>query len=60
MPKKNKKEEGLKDEAKGRTKQAAGALSGDDEMKHEGEAEQKKGEAEQKLHDAKEKLKGND
>lgn len=60
MPKKDHKDEGLKDEAKGRAKQAAGALSGDDEMKHEGQAEQKKGEAKQKLHDAKEKMKGND
>ena len=60
MPKTDKKDEGLKDEAKGRAKQAAGALSGDDEMKREGQAEQKKGEAEQELHDAKEKMKGND
>ena len=59
MPKKDHKDKGLKDEAKGRAKQAAGALSGDDEMKREGQAEQKKGEAEQKLHDAKEKMKGN-
>ena len=60
MPKKTKKDEGIADEIKGRAKQAAGALSGDDEMKREGEAEQKKGEAKQTIHDAKEKLKGND
>ena len=57
MPKKDKKDEGLKDEAKGRAKQAAGALSGDDEMKREGQAEQKKGEGKQKVHDAKKKMK---
>jgi uncharacterized protein YjbJ (UPF0337 family) len=60
MPEKDQKDEGLKDEAKGRVKQAAGALSGDDDMKREGEAEQKKGEAKQKRHDAKEKIKGSD
>lgn len=54
------KRDGKKDEAKGRAKQAAGALTGDDETKHEGQAEQKKGEAKQKLGKAKEKLKGND
>jgi uncharacterized protein YjbJ (UPF0337 family) len=60
MPTKDHKDEGIKDEAKGRAKQAAGALTGDDEMKREGQAEQKKGEAEQRLHDAKEKLEGDE
>lgn len=60
MPKKDQQDEGLKDEAKGRAKQAAGAVSGDDEMKREGQAEQKKGEAKQKIHDAKEKLEDDD
>jgi uncharacterized protein YjbJ (UPF0337 family) len=60
MPKTDKGDKGKKDEAKGRVKQAAGALTGDDEMKREGQAEQKKGEAEKKLHDAKKKVKGDD
>jgi uncharacterized protein YjbJ (UPF0337 family) len=60
MPENDPNDEGLKDEAKGRAKQAAGALSGDDEMKREGQVEQKKGEAKQKLEDAKESSKSDD
>ena len=56
----------ITDKAAGRAKQAAGALTGDDDTKHEGQAQEKKGEvkgavndavdkAEEKLNDLREK-----
>ncbi len=40
-------ESGKAQEAKGRVKEAAGALTGDDEMKHEGRADQSEGKIKQ-------------
>jgi uncharacterized protein YjbJ (UPF0337 family) len=40
-------ESGKAQEAKGRVKEAAGALSGDDEKKHEGRADQTEGKLKQ-------------
>ena len=40
------------DKASGRVKQAAGALTGDDETKREGEREERKGEIKEKVNDA--------
>ncbi len=53
-------ESGKAQELKGRAKEAAGAVTGDDEQKHEGRADQAKGKARQageKLRDAAEDLK---
>lgn len=47
--------EGHKDEMKGRLKEATGAVTGNDDMKHEGRSDQRKGKMEQageKLKDA--------
>lgn len=43
------------EEAKGRLKEAAGTLIGDDDLKKEGEADREEGEAMDKLSEAKEK-----
>ena len=40
------------DELKGRTKEAAGALTDDDDLKHEGQRDQAVGDAKGKLRDA--------
>lgn len=48
--------EGMKDKAKGRAKEAAGALTGDSEKKAEGQKDQLKGEAKKKKGDLKDKL----
>ena len=40
------------DKASGRIKQAAGALTGDDDTKREGEREARKGEIKEKINDA--------
>jgi uncharacterized protein YjbJ (UPF0337 family) len=45
------------DEAKGRTKEAAGALTGDDGLKREGKVDRAKGTAKDKLDDASDKVK---
>ena len=54
--------EGKGDQAKGRIKEAAGSLTGDDEMKNEGKVDRKGGEVKEKVSDAvdkvQEKLKG--
>lgn len=50
------KGEGMAEEAKGRLKQAGGAITGDDKTKREGQVEQLKGEAKQKLAEGREKL----
>ena len=44
-----------KDEIEGRLKQAGGALTGDEEMKREGEGQEAWGEAKDKANEAKEK-----
>jgi uncharacterized protein YjbJ (UPF0337 family) len=41
--------EGVVEDAKGKVKEAAGALSGRDDLKHEGEAQQRKAEAEREV-----------
>jgi uncharacterized protein YjbJ (UPF0337 family) len=43
------------DKATGKVKQAAGDLTGDDELRREGKAEEQKGEAKDDLHDADER-----
>jgi uncharacterized protein YjbJ (UPF0337 family) len=48
--------EGFMDEAKGRVKQAGGAITGDDKTKREGQADQWKGEAKQKIADVRDKV----
>lgn len=45
------------DKASGRVKQAAGALTGDDQTRREGERKERKGEAKEKVNDAVEKAK---
>ncbi len=40
------------DKAKGRIKQAAGALTGDDDTRREGERDERKGEIKEKVNDA--------
>ena len=45
------------DKVSGRVKQAAGALTGDDDTKREGEREEHKGEAKGKVNDAVDKAK---
>lgn len=42
------KDEGAKDRAKGRIKEAAGALTGDDKLKREGRSDQRRGKAKEK------------
>jgi len=49
--------EGTWDETKGRVKQAGGSLTGDDETKREGQADQWKGQAKQKVADVRDKIK---
>lgn len=44
------------DQAKGRIKQAAGDLTGNDDLKREGKADEAGGKVKEALHDAKEKL----
>lgn len=46
------------DDAKGRAKEAAGSLTGDDEMKNEGKADQAGAEVKDKVGDAVDKVKG--
>ncbi len=45
------------DKAAGRAKQAAGALSGDDELKRDGEAQEAKGDVKEKVNDAADAIK---
>ena len=42
------KDEGAKDRAKGRIKEAAGALTGDEKLKREGRSDQRRGKAKEK------------
>ena len=49
--------EGKGDQAKGRVKEAAGSLTGDDEMKNEGKVDRKSGEVKEKVSDAVDKVK---
>jgi uncharacterized protein YjbJ (UPF0337 family) len=48
------KNEGMMDKAKGRAKEAAGSLTGDDKRKSEGRGDQDKGELKKKKGSAKE------
>ena len=48
--------EGKMDDAKGRVKEAAGALTNDDELKREGKADQAGGTVKNKIGEAKDKL----
>lgn len=50
------KTEGKVDEAKGKAKQAAGDVTGDDSLHREGKADEKSGEARQKVGDAADKV----
>lgn len=50
------KTQGKADEGKGRVKEAAGSLTGDDDMKNEGKADQAGGKAKQKVGDAADKV----
>ncbi len=50
------KDEGAKDRAKGRIKEAGGALTGDEKLKGEGRADQRRGRAKQKKGDLKDLL----
>ena len=45
------------DKAAGRLKQATGALTGDDRLKHEGETQEHKGQAKEKVNEAVDKAK---
>ncbi len=47
----------LTDKATGRAKQAAGAVTGDDETRREGERDERKGEAKGAVNDAADKVK---
>jgi len=49
--------DGAADDAKGRTKEAAGALTGDDDLKREGKIDQATGSVKDKVGDASDKLK---
>ena len=49
--------DGTKDEAKGRIKEAAGDLSGDDGLKREGKVDRATGTVKDKVGDASDKLK---
>ena len=53
---KNDKDEGAKDRAKGRIKEAGGALTGDKKLKREGRSNQRKGRAKEKKGDLKDLL----
>jgi len=44
------------DQIKGRTKEAAGALSGDDDLKREGKVDRLAGEAKEKVGEAKDRV----
>ena len=46
------------DEGKGRLKEAAGSLTGDDDLKNEGKADQAKASVKDKVDSAAEKVKG--
>ncbi|HWL43775.1 MAG TPA: CsbD family protein [Ilumatobacter sp.] len=48
--------DGTFDQAKGRVKQAAGALTDDDDLKREGKADETAGKVKEKLGDVKDKL----
>lgn len=48
--------DGKMDDAKGRVKEAAGALTNDDDLKREGKADQAGGAVKEKIGDAKDKL----
>ncbi len=50
------KNEGAMDKAKGRLKEAAGAITGDDRRKSEGRSDQRKGRAKEKKGNAKDLL----
>ncbi len=49
--------DGKTDQAKGRVKEAAGALTGDDELKNEGKVDRKSGDVKEKVSDAVDKVK---
>jgi uncharacterized protein YjbJ (UPF0337 family) len=49
--------DGSKDEAKGRLKEAGGALSGDDSLKNEGKVDRATGSVKDKVGDAGDKVK---
>jgi uncharacterized protein YjbJ (UPF0337 family) len=49
--------DGTADEAKGRVKEAAGDLSGDDELKREGKVDRASGTVKDKVGDASDKVK---
>ena len=49
--------DGAADDAKGRTKEAAGALTGDDDLKREGKVDQATGTVKDKIGDASDKVK---
>lgn len=51
--------EGMKDKAKGKAKEAAGALTDDEKKKAEGKKDKAKGEAEKETGKAREKVKKN-
>ncbi|MDX1655008.1 MAG: CsbD family protein [Candidatus Competibacteraceae bacterium] len=48
---------GKTDEAKGRVKESTGALTGDEELKHEGQADQASGKVKQKIDKVVDKVK---
>ena len=49
--------DGSKDDAKGRLKEAGGALTGDDSLKNEGKVDQASGTVKDKVGDASDKIK---
>jgi uncharacterized protein YjbJ (UPF0337 family) len=53
---KNEKDEGAMDRAKGRMKEAGGALTGDKKLKREGRSDQRKGRTKEKKGDLKDLL----
>ncbi len=48
------------EEAKGRVKEAAGDLAGNQDLEREGEAQAEKGEAQREAHEAEAKVKGHE
>ena len=50
--------DGSADDAKGRLKEAGGALTGDDDLKNEGKVDQASGTVKDKVGDAADKVKG--
>jgi uncharacterized protein YjbJ (UPF0337 family) len=50
--------DGKQDQTAGKFKKTAGDLTGDDEMKSEGKAQERKGGAKEKLENAKDSVKG--